>query len=390
MRGFGEILTQTARIISHTLDLRPSRPEALTRYIAVINEHRGISALGSMFSISRLHRARTCIILHVATMATLSKSAQTVLPPEPVGAFDDADFLIFVGKKVRDARSRRGLTRKMLAQEADVSERHLAQLELGEGNVSIVLLRRITNALNITLADVFQIEKASAASEAALRQILDRIPHQQLSAVVERLRGEFAADDRARRGRIALIGLRGAGKSTLGSKLAEDLEVPFIELDQEIEKDAGMALSEIFSLYGQSGYRRIEKKTLERVLQLHDRVVLSIGGGVVSEKETYDRLLASCLTVWIKAHPEEHMSRVIAQGDFRAMADNSEAMEDLRRILDAREPLYRRADVHLETSRDSVDDSLLKLKQAVQLEAQVKDRVEEQVDEQVQNPVNDQ
>src|ERR1700678_2253476 len=150
-------------------------------------------------------------------MASLSKSAQ-VLPVEPIGAFDDASFLIFVGKKVRDARSRRGMTRKMLAEEADVSERHLAQLELGEGNVSIVLLRRITNALNIPLADVFQAEKANAALESALRQILDRIPHPQLSAVVERLRGEFAADDKARRSRIALIGLRGAGKSTLGSK----------------------------------------------------------------------------------------------------------------------------------------------------------------------------
>ena len=311
-------------------------------------------------------------------MASLSKSAQ-VLPVEPIGAFDDADFLIFVGKKVRDARSRRGMTRKMLAEEADVSERHLAQLELGEGNVSIVLLRRITNALNIPLADVFQAERANAALESALRQILDRIPRQQLSAVVERLRGEFAADDKARRSRIALIGLRGAGKSTLGSKLAEDLAVPFVELDQEIEKDAGMALSEIFSLYGQTGYRRIEKKTLERVLQQHDRAVLSIGGGVVSEKETYDRLLASCLTVWIKAHPEEHMSRVIAQGDFRAMANNSEAMEDLRRILEAREPMYRRADVQLETSRESIEDSFLKLKQAVQFEAPFKEPVKELV-----------
>src|ERR1700678_309411 len=311
-------------------------------------------------------------------MASLSKSAQ-VLPVEPIGAFDDADFLILVGKKVRDARSRRGMTRKMLAQEADVSERHLAQLELGEGNVSIVLLRRITNALNIPVADVFQVERPNADSEFALRQVLERIPHSQIEAVVARLRHEFGADDKARRGRIALIGLRGAGKSTLGSKLAEDLGVPFVELDQEIEKDAGMALSEIFSLYGQSGYRRIEKKTLDRVLLERERAVISVGGGVVSEKETYDLLLASCFTVWVKAHPEEHMSRVIAQGDFRAMADNTEAMEDLRRILEAREPLYRRADVQLETSRESIEDSFLKLKQAVQFEAPFKEPVKELV-----------
>jgi len=302
-------------------------------------------------------------------MATLTKRAHPVLPIEPVEAFDDAEFLLFVGKKVRDARSRRGMTRKMLAQEADVSERHLAQLELGEGNVSIILLRRITTALNIPLADVFTMDKPGAAAEVALRQILERIPQQQLDSVVARLRGEFGADDRTRRGRIALIGLRGAGKSTLGSKLAQDLGIPFVELDQEIEKDAGMGLPEIFSLYGQTGYRRIEKKTLVRILQQHERAVISVGGGVVSEKETFEQLLACCFTVWIKAHPEEHMSRVIAQGDFRAMTDNAEAMEDLRRILEAREPLYRRADVHLETSRESIEESFLKLKQAVQPEA---------------------
>ena len=302
-------------------------------------------------------------------MATLTKRAHPDLPIEPVEAFDDAEFLLFVGKKVRDARSRRGMTRKMLAQEADVSERHLAQLELGEGNVSIILLRRITTALNIPLADVFTMDKPGAAAEVALRQILERIPQQQLDSVVARLRGEFGADDRTRRGRIALIGLRGAGKSTLGSKLAQDLGIPFVELDQEIEKDAGMGLPEIFSLYGQTGYRRIEKKTLVRILQQHERAVISVGGGVVSEKETFEQLLACCFTVWIKAHPEEHMSRVIAQGDFRAMTDNAEAMEDLRRILEAREPLYRRADVHLETSRESIEESFLKLKQAVQPEA---------------------
>jgi XRE family aerobic/anaerobic benzoate catabolism transcriptional regulator len=296
----------------------------------------------------------------------MGPSSTSLTAIQPVGALQDAEFLLFVGAKVREARSRRGMTRKMLAREADVSERHLAQLELGEGNVSIVLLRRITTALNIAIAEVFTLEKPHSVAELALRQILERVPHSQLESAVSRLRREFGENDVARRGRIALIGLRGAGKSTLGAKLATDLNVPFVELDQEIEKDAGMVLSEIFSLYGQTGYRRIEKKTLDRVLQQHERAVISIGGGVVSEKETYDELLASCFTVWIKAQPEEHMSRVIAQGDFRAMADNAEAMEDLRRILEAREPLYRRADVQLETSRDSIEQSFLKLKQAVE------------------------
>jgi len=308
----------------------------------------------------------TCIIVHLRDMSRLSQLVRPLPPTGPVGVLHDAEFLLFVGNKVREARSRRGMTRKMLAHEADVSERHLAQLELGEGNVSIVLLRRITTALNIPIAEVFTADKPNAEAEDALRRVLERVPGAQLETVVSRLRREFGENDLARRGRIALIGLRGAGKSTLGSKLAEDLEIPFVELDQEIEKDAGMDLAEIFSLYGQTGYRRIEKKTLDRVLREHARAVISIGGGVVSEKETYDQLLAKCFTVWIKAHPEEHMSRVVAQGDFRAMADNTEAMEDLRRILEAREPLYRRADVQLETSRETVLQSFLKLKQAVQ------------------------
>jgi XRE family transcriptional regulator, aerobic/anaerobic benzoate catabolism transcriptional regulator len=305
----------------------------------------------------------------MSVMSSLSKPVQSALASDSMESSSDSDFLLYVGKRVREARSRRGMTRKMLAQEAEVSERHLAQIELGEGNVSIILLRRITNALNIPVADVFQAEKQNSATEVALRQILDRVPPHQLESIVAGLRREFGTDDKSRRARIALIGLRGAGKSTLGSKLAAELRVPFVELDREIEKDAGMALAEIFSLYGQSGYRRIEKKTLERVLQQHDRAVLSIGGGVVSEKDTYDQLLANCFTVWIKAHPEEHMSRVIAQGDFRAMADNTEAMEDLRRILEAREPLYRRADVQLETSNEELEVSFLKLKRAVHFES---------------------
>ena len=315
---------------------------------------------------ARLPWKVACIILHLGHMSRLSLPARPMAPTEPVGALHDAEFLLFVGHKVREARSRRGMTRKMLAHEAEVSERHLAQLELGEGNVSIVLLRRITTALNIPIAEVFTTARPNVEAEDALRRILERIPGAQLESVVSRLRREFGENDLARRGRIALIGLRGAGKSTLGSKLAEELGIPFVELDQEIEKDAGMDLAEIFSLYGQTGYRRIEKKTLDRVLREHARVVISIGGGVVSEKETYDQLLSNCFTVWIKAHPEEHMSRVVAQGDFRAMADNAEAMEDLRRILQAREPLYRRADVQLETSRETVAQSFLKLKQAVQ------------------------
>ena len=182
-------------------------------------------------------------------------------------------------------------------------------------------------------------------------------------ALLER---EFRDERKSKAGRIALIGLRGAGKSTLGSMLAEEFDARFVELDREIEKDAGMALEEIFSLYGQTGYRRFERRILERVLSWEGRIILSVGGGVVSERETYERLLASCYTVWVKAQPEEHMSRVVAQGDLRAMAENDEAMEDLRRILGARAPLYRMADLELDTSGDSVEKSFTKLKHSIE------------------------
>jgi XRE family aerobic/anaerobic benzoate catabolism transcriptional regulator len=275
-------------------------------------------------------------------------------------------FLPLLGARVRHARSRRGMTRKMVAREANVSERHLAQLEAGEGNISIVLLQRIAAALNVTLVELFAPMVEEHVEKQVIQRFLERLPAHRLEEVFLRLKRDFGQEENARRTRIALIGLRGAGKSTLGSKLALETNTPFIELDHEIEKDTGMPLAEIFSLYGQSGYRAIEKRTLERVLREHDRAVLSVGGGVVSEKDTYDYLLSHCFTIWIKAQPEEHMSRVIAQGDFRVMAGNDRAMEDLRRILEAREPLYRKADMSLDTSGDSVEESFGKLKLALQ------------------------
>ena len=180
-----------------------------------------------------------------------------------------------------------------------------------------------------------------------------------------RLLREFGDEEVARQKRVALIGLRGAGKSTLGLRLGREMNIPFIELDREIEKDTGMPLAEIFSLYGQTGYRAIERRSLGRVLEEQERAILSVGGGVVSEKETYDYLLSNCYTVWIKARPEEHMARVIAQGDLRAIAGGNQAMDDLRRILEAREPLYRKADLYLDTSGNTVDESFQKLKAAL-------------------------
>ncbi len=267
-------------------------------------------------------------------MSTTSTTSSKVVSLQRPTLIPDGDFLVFLGKRVRQLRNVRGMTRKIVARDADVSERHLAQLEAGEGNVSIVLLRRIAAALNVSLVELFR------------------------------------PGEKARRRRIALIGLRGAGKSTLGAKLAEERAMPFIETDREIEKDAGIPLAEIFALYGQSGYRAIERRTLERVLNENERAVLSVGGGVVSERETFDYLLAHCYTVWVKAQPEEYMRRVIAQGDFRVMAGSDHALEDLRRILEAREPLYRQADMELDTSGCSVEESFSKLNAKLQADLQ--------------------
>jgi XRE family aerobic/anaerobic benzoate catabolism transcriptional regulator len=262
-------------------------------------------------------------------MATTQESGSLLSSTPPP---TDSLLLRDLAQRIRALRKRRSLTRKNLSQLADVSERHLAQLESGEGNISILLLHRIASALNTSLAELFASQSQAPASETS-----------------PRLR------------RVALIGLRGAGKSTLGEKLAAARDVPFIELDREIEKETGMPLADIFSLYGQSGYRAIERRTLERVTNEYDRAVFSIGGGVVSEPETYDFLRANCYTIWIKAKPQEHMDRVAAQGDFRAMAGNDRAMDDLRRILSAREPLYRQADMTLDTSAATVDESFTRL-----------------------------
>ena len=287
-------------------------------------------------------------------------------------------FLATLGTRVRELRNRRGMTRKTLAHESDVSERHLAQLESGEGNISILLLRRIAVVLSVSLEELFaasqrqdrQDDHQHSSQKQTILRFIERLPSHRLEEAAARLMRDFGPEQNLRLARIALIGLRGAGKSTLGSKLATERNVSFIELDHEIEKDTGMPLAEIFSLYGQSGYRAIEKRTLERVLRAHDRAVISVGGGIVSEKETYDYLLGHCYTIWLKAQPEEHMSRVIAQGDFRAMAGSDRAMEDLRGILESREPLYRKADTIVDTSNESVDVSFTKLKAALEAASQ--------------------
>ena len=280
---------------------------------------------------------------------------------DPQQAGDDSTaFLSALGRRVREGRERRGLSRKALSQEARVSERYLAQLEAGEGNVSIVLLRRVAAALGATLPDLLG---DNAPEHRLIRRFLEEIPPHRLEDALVRLMREFGRDDASRRTRIALVGLRGAGKTTLGAALARELHWPFIELDREIEREAAVSLSELFMLYGQSGYRRIERRCLERLLESHDRFVLAVGGGIVSEPETFHLLLDRCFTVWVRAAPEEHMGRVVAQGDFRPMEGSTEAMDDLKRILAAREPLYRQADAVVDTSGADPAHSLRELKE---------------------------
>jgi len=277
---------------------------------------------------------------------------------------NDSDYLAALGERVREARAKRGLSRKALAIESGVSERYLAQLEAGQGNVSILLLRQIATALDLPITELLAEESDRTVELALTTQFLKRLPRQKLAAVRSQLVRDYGNARSERMKRIALIGLRGAGKSTLGAKLAKALGTPFVELDREIEREAGTSLSEIFLLYGQAGYRRYERRSLERVLEKNERAVIATGGSIVSEPGTYELLLSSCFTVWLKAAPEEHMARVIAQGDTRPMAGNDQAMEDLRRILESRAALYGQADAVVNTAGKSVEKSLAELRKS--------------------------
>jgi XRE family aerobic/anaerobic benzoate catabolism transcriptional regulator len=249
----------------------------------------------------------------------------------PSAAQQEAAYLSRLGDRVRAWRSANGMTRKALAAASGVSERYLAQLEAGQGNISVLLLRKLARAMGV-------------AVETLVRE---------------------APDDSAAPRRIALIGLRGAGKSSLGAKLAASLGVPFIELDHEVELEAGAKLGEVFAMYGQEAYRRFERRALERVLRAHESAVIAAGGSLVTDPDTYRLLLDNCRTVWLKAKPEEHMSRVMAQGDLRPFKGRSAAIEEIRKLLSDRDRMYARADITLETSGRPLRAALDELKSKV-------------------------
>ena len=285
-------------------------------------------------------------------------------------------YLAALGERTRALRLRRGLTRKGLARAAEVSERHLANVEMGVGNASVQFLRQLATALDCSLAELVGDETASSPEWLMIRELLRGRSEPELVRARAAIAGLFGApaSAAARRQRVALIGLRGAGKSTLGRRLAEAWQVPFVELNRSIETVAGCSLAEIHSLYGPAAYRRYERRALEDVLRRHPRAVIATPGGIVSDPATFSLLLAECYTVWVRASPEEHMGRVLAQGDTRPMAGhagNREAMNDLRRILESRAAFYAKADAVFETSGRTIDESFAALRAQLEEEGVV-------------------
>ncbi len=273
-------------------------------------------------------------------------------------------FLTALGERVRALRSRRGMTRKALASLADVSERHLANLEYGVGNASILVLHQVAQALQCSLAELIGDVTTANPEWLLLRELLsgrDEAALRRVRLAVGELLGTGGAHSRS--SCIALIGLRGAGKSTLGNMLAEDLGFTFVELSREIEKFAGCSIAEIQGLYGQNAYRRYERRALEEAIQIYPEAVIATPGGLVSDAATFNLLLSHCTTVWLQAEPEDHMKRVIAQGDMRPMSASKEAMEDLRGILAGRAAFYGKAEFALNTSAQPLDATFARLRE---------------------------
>ena len=283
-------------------------------------------------------------------MATIS---DTTSEPRRGAAPADEAYLKRVGERVRLARTRRGMSRKSLSRASGVSERYLAELERGAGNASLLVLRQIAEALSI--------EAAALVSDAPERPVdltlalhqLERLSPAELAEARRLIAQRFGQAGASAQGRIALVGLRGAGKTTLGQLAAQALAVPFVELDREIERASGMELSEIFAVHGQAMFRSLERQCLETIVARFEKVVIATGGSLVTEPATYDVLLSSCFVVWLSAAPDEHMSRVLAQGDLRPMADGPQAMDDLKAILESRTPLYAKANATVSTGGKS-------------------------------------
>ena len=305
--------------------------------------------------------------MHKDERAVAEPKAKKPLPPEAAGASlgqapQIAAFLAAVGREVRKNRAKRGMTRRQLAEASGTSERYLAQIESGAGNPSVSVLRAIAQALDLPTAALLPEHGARTVELGAILDLLAQVPEKELAALTKEIEARVtlrSGVDRARR--IAFVGLRGAGKSTLGRMLAQHLGWPFVELDRRVEEDYGASIPDLIEMAGTATFRRQERSTLEHVLAEHEAAVITTAGGIVANPETYALLLRHAHTVWIKARPQEHMSRVMAQGDFRPMAENRQAMADLVAILEARRADYARAEAEIDTSGDAVEQSFAKL-----------------------------
>lgn len=282
-------------------------------------------------------------------------------------ADDRGPLLDEFGERLRVLRARRGMTRRDLGRASSVSDRYVASLESGKANPSLLVLDQLARGLECSVAEILGDMTTASPEWLLLRDLLrDRGEADVRKArIVASESIGVQVDHGSSVRRIALIGLRGAGKSTLGHLLAEDLDMPLIELSEHIERIAGYSIREIQDLYGTRAYRRYEYRALAEALQIYPEFVMAAPGGLVSEPSTFRLLLSHCWTVWLRAEPEDHMRRVAQQGDLRPMAGNSEAMDDLRRILTVREPFYSKADVAVDTSSQSLDDTFLLLRTTV-------------------------
>ncbi|RTL61328.1 MAG: helix-turn-helix domain-containing protein [Hyphomicrobiales bacterium] len=267
-------------------------------------------------------------------------------------------YLRAVGERVRLVRSRRGMSRKALAIVSGVSERYLAELERGAGNASLLVLHQVADALGMHISDLVSDAAERPVDVTLILHQLERLTPTQLASARQLIARTFGTAKPSSGRRVALIGLRGAGKTTLGQRAAKALEVPFVELDREIERASGMELSEIFATHGQAMFRQLERQCLDAVIERFDAAVIATGGSLVTEPSTFERLLTTCFVVWLSAAPDEHMNRVIAQGDLRPMKDSPQAMDDLRNILDSRRALYAKADAVVDTSHKSDAEAL--------------------------------
>ena len=315
-----------------------------------------------------------------ATGAPISAKAMRAEPPQVAAAVEshhpphapqagrplrdrdvsDDNYLADLGRRLRRMRAIRGMSRKVFAQVSGISERYIAQIESGRGNLSILVLRRLAQATGTTLEDLVCEQPVQADDWMLVRDLLRRASPDAISKAKAVLADAdaTAAAPAAPVDRVALIGLRGAGKSTLGRLAADRQGWTFVELNKEIERENGLSMTEIFSLYGQEGYRRLEQEMLSRVVDRPGPMILATGGGIVAEPLTFNMLLTSFFTVWIKAAPEEHMSRVRQQGDLRPMGNDRTAMAELVTILSSREPLYERARAVVDTTGASIETSL--------------------------------